>query len=228
MNSLLLIGMLLFVVANLGQIPLPQTDFYLSEEGFYFNPDEGGDWLDHLDTDSVGDCAYHCNMNPSCRTFEYYDDINHCELFQVEPSPQQIGFDPSKLTYLGYVQLHPQLFLAFNKSCDACVNRRYLICYQGLCRCTWQTFWNGKICEKQRYAGKTCNGIDQCRNNPLGLTCNSLPICSATGEKKLEKIHEIIRVFRSRIFSSDLFDESNCDRVLFKHHSQSVLQSSNG
>ena len=196
MNSLLLIGMFLLAVVNLQQTLLPQSDLYLGELGSYFSPDEDGDWLDHLDTDSVGDCAVHCNMNPTCRTFEYYDDINHCELFQVEPSPQQIGFDPSKLTYFGYVQLHPQLFSAFNQPCDACINGRYLICDQGLCRCPWQAFWNGAICEKQRYSGKNCNDTDQCRNYPYNLVCTAVPICSANGEKTVGgKIDERIGMF---------------------------------
>ena len=185
MNSFLLIEVFLFVVVNLQEVPLPQSDIFLGELGSYFSADEGGDWWGELDTDSLSDCAYHCNVDSACRAFNYIDDINHCQLFQVEPSPHQIGYDPLVPSYLGYVQLHPELFSAFNQPCDACVNDRYLICDGGTCQCTWQAFWNGEICEKQRYGGKTCNDSNQCRYDPFNMTCNAVPICSATGETKV-------------------------------------------
>ena len=66
MKSLLLIGMFLFIGVNLQEVPLPQSDIFLGEVGSYFDSNEQGDWLTDLDTDSVGDCAVHCNMNPTC------------------------------------------------------------------------------------------------------------------------------------------------------------------
>ena len=201
--------MFLFVV-DLQEIPLPQSDISLSEAGYYFQPQNGGDWLGTSYLSSVGVCASQCNLDFNCRTFDYNVEPNLCRLFQVEPSPDQIRSDSSLVSQLGVVQLYPELYLAFNQSCEACANDRYLICDQGRCRCPWEAFWNGQICEKQRYAGVTCTRSDQCRDNPYNLTCNTVRICSSAGERlRVQTDFERVFLCSSRILPADLFGESN-------------------
>lgn len=152
----------------------PQSDISLTG-GFTFQPKvDPGEWLDNSITDTVYDCARQCNLQFACRTFVYNAMPYECHLYQVEPDPNQIV--PSSSSILGYVRLTADLYQSHNKSCKFCENDRYLICDPGYCRCPWNAFWNGLICQKQKYAMELCSANDQCRDNPFGLTCNQANI----------------------------------------------------
>ena len=192
----------------------PQSHIVLMGQGYSFEPISDGDWLDDLIIDSFENCAKKCNLDSSCRTFDYDSGSNHCHLYQVEPSENQI-IQGSSNTQLGYIRLTSDLYLSLNKTCQFCENDRYLICFQGYCRCPWNTFWTGSICQKQFYAAERCFGTDQCRDNPYQLTCNSVQICSAKTEGLFSffdtlKNNQMSNQFVSSRFSStNLFTKSN-------------------
>ena len=170
-----------FFSLTFSQMSFPQSHVRIGMLGSYFHSPVSGDWYNNLYTDSFGECAQWCNTDPLCRSFDYNFDPRHCRFFQVEPTEDQIGYNPSFSSQLGYVEHLPEFYGSFSQSCDKCTNNRYLVCISGTCQCTWNTFWNGTACQKQKYAAQVCAGNQQCRDNPYGLTCNLADVCSSNG-----------------------------------------------
>jgi len=154
----------------------------MSDIGYYFASTQGTDWLNDMFVSSLTECIYQCNQDLNCCTFDYNFQPNECRLFQVEPSPGQIMHDSSAVSQVGYVQLFPDLYSAFNQSCDSCLMARYLICVGNTCQCPWNTFWDGSMCQKQKYAAEFCTiNSNECWNNFYNLTCASAPVCTSAG-----------------------------------------------
>ncbi len=173
---------LLFPYPILGQmIDLPQSYIPMSDTGYYFSPTQDTDWLDVILVNSLTECVHQCNQNSLCRTFDYDTQPNTCRLFQVEPSPGQIMYNPSFVSHVGYVQLFPDFYSAINQPCDSSVMTHYLICVGNIFQCPWNTFWDGSTCQKQKYAAEVCTNSNECWNNYYNLTCASAPICTSTG-----------------------------------------------
>jgi hypothetical protein len=171
----------LFIYSAISQIDLPQSHIFISDFGYYFKPIQIGEWLNDMFVSSLEECIHQCNQDPLCRTFDYNVQPNWCRLFEVEPSPEQIIHDLSLISQLGYVQLFSDLYSAFNQTCERCIYERYLICIDDSCQCPWNTFWNGLICQKQKYAGSFCISNNECWTNIYNLTCNLGNICTSAG-----------------------------------------------
>jgi hypothetical protein len=180
-------------------VDLPQSYIVLSDIGYYFEPIQIVEWLDDMFLSSFEECIHQCNENPLCHTFDYNVQPDWCRLFEAEPSPGQITYDSSLISRAGYVQLFPELYSAFNQTCDNCVQERYLFCIQNTCQCSWNSFWDGSICRKQKYAGSSCENDNECRVADYNLTCVVGNVCTSTG--LFFKIVEIIiiDIFHSRL-----------------------------
>ena len=166
---------------TISQLSSPQSHVTIGALGSYFRSPVPADWYNYIYADSFSECAQWCNADPLCRSFDYNVDPHHCRFFQVEPTGDQIGYNPSVSSQLGYVEHLPEFYGSFNQSCEKCANNRYLVCISATCQCTWNTFWNGTACQKQKYAGQVCAGNEQCRDKPYGLTCNLANVCSPNG-----------------------------------------------
>lgn len=154
-----------------------QTDFTLTDESCYFQPAQGADWLDDFLIDTFEQCAFSCHSNKFCRTFDYNVTPKRCRLFQVDPSGNQILCSQFSHARAGIVYLNPKFYNAYNKTCDFCQDDRYLFCINGLCRCSFNAYWDGTICQKQKYAGESCSQDNECRTYPYNLTCNTKSLC---------------------------------------------------
>lgn len=171
----------MFTYSVLSRLDFPQTHISISEVGYYFNPIQTVEWLHDMFVDSFEQCIDQCHQDHLCRTFDYNLEPKWCRLFEVEPSPEQIIYYPSIQSQVGSVQLFSDLYWAFNQTCDYCARSRYLICSNNRCQCPWNTFWDGSICRKQKYAGSLCNNNIECRTYPYNLTCVSVNICTSAG-----------------------------------------------
>jgi len=174
---------ILFVLAYpaVGQIDLPQSHIVISDIGYHFEPIQIVEWLDDMFVSSFQECIHRCNENPLCRTFDYNTEPNWCRLFELEPSPGQIMHDPSRLSQAGYVQLIPNLYSAFNHTCNYCAKERYLFCIQNSCQCSRNCFWDGSVCRKRKYAGSLCENNNECRTADYNLACVLSNVCTSAG-----------------------------------------------
>ena len=172
---------LLLIHLIFGQLEIPQSHIVISDLGYYFKPAQATDWRNDLIVSTFEECVRRCNEDYVCRTFDYNFDSNRCRLFEVDSSPGQIANDPSLRSQVGQVQLLPDFYRAINQTCNHCNTNRYLTCIDDLCQCPWNTFWNGLICEKERYAGEFCTNNKQCRTDTYHLTCVSTKVCTSKG-----------------------------------------------
>jgi hypothetical protein len=169
------------LLANSGRVHarnFPQSHVKLTESGFAVSPQHDADWAGNFACATIEECAFGCNDEPLCRMFDFNVEPGHCRLFQVNLLITRERLSTGRVGVLGLTSV---VYRAFNLTCDMCRDDRYLFCEQDRCRCVWNTFWNGKICLPQRYAGETCDNDGQCRQNPFGLTCNALDVCSWRG-----------------------------------------------
>ena len=179
MSILLMLLMLLYRI--ICQIDLPQSHIVMNDIGSYFLPNQDVEWLDDMLVPSFEECFHQCNQNVDCRTFDYNLTPNECRLFLVEPSPGQIVYNSSLISQAGYVELAWGDYSGYNQTCDQCEQKRYLICDQNMCRCPWNTFWDGSICRKQKYNGDLCNVDDECNSYNYNLRCVLSNVCTSTG-----------------------------------------------
>ncbi len=173
--------LLILTYPTLSQIDLPQSYILMSDLGYYFKPIQTVEWRNDMLISSLTECIHQCNQDFLCRTFDYNVQPNWCRLFQVEPSPGQIIYDSSLISQVGYVQLFSDLYLTFNQTCDYCIRERYLICVDDSCQCPWNTFWDGSICQKQKYAGSFCTSNNECWSYVYNLTCALANLCTSAG-----------------------------------------------
>jgi hypothetical protein len=171
----------MLIYSSVSQIDLPQSHIVLSDIGYYFVPEQTVEWRNDMYVSSLQECILQCNQDPLCCTLDYNTESNWCRLFEVEPSPGQITYDSSYLSQAGYVDLFPDLYLAFNQTCDQCAQERYLFCIEDSCQCSWNSFWDGSICRKQKYAGSLCANNRECRTADYNLTCVLGNVCTSEG-----------------------------------------------
>jgi hypothetical protein len=71
----------------------------------------------------------------------------------------------------------PIFFTAFYQPCSQCSENRYMTCSNNTCQCPLHSFWNGSLCENQRYENASCLNDEWCRNDPFGLICSMSNVC---------------------------------------------------
>ncbi|CAF1139607.1 unnamed protein product, partial [Didymodactylos carnosus] len=154
----------------------------LTNPGIEFQP---ANEIELLSTDinvkSLMICASWCNQNPQCRTFDYQSSSPlRCRLFEGGSSTGTQVNSSSPTSRLGAISYYPELYSAYNQSCNRCQQSRYLLCVNDRCQCPPNTFWNSSMCSNQHYSGLTCQADDWCRQD-LNLTC-FLPTNTCVGE----------------------------------------------
>lgn len=127
-------------------------------------------------------CLKQCNQNPQCRTFDFDTQSTRCRLFEGAASTGQLVASTSLFSQVGSVVFDASQYSAYGLSCDHCQMNRYLLCVNQVCTCPLHTYWNGLLCENQKYAGSSCNLPDECRVESFNLSC-SPKTCSVTGKR---------------------------------------------
>jgi hypothetical protein len=143
-----------------------------------------------------------CNQNVQCRTFDYDSYSLVCRLFEGAVNTGNIISSGSLTSYVGSVQLPPNLFAAFGQQCVQCLNSRYLVCSSNsnnTCQCPENTIWNGVICQNQGYEDTYCSNNQWCRED-VGMNCSNLHFC--TGNMEYTSYH-LIRVDISTKLNSE-------------------------
>lgn len=119
-----------------------------------------------------------CNLNIQCRTFDFDESTLACRLFEGAFETGSV-INNSLTSRVGFLRYFPHHYHAYNQSCSMCLNDRYLICKNQSCTCPMNSFWNGTICENQRYENQSCVNDDWCRFNQLSFKCSSRNLCSS-------------------------------------------------
>jgi hypothetical protein len=118
-----------------------------------------------------------CNGNIQCRTFDYDSSLLVCRLFEGALDTGHI-IPAAPTSRVGSLEYFPTFFSAFLQPCAQCVENRYLTCLNNTCQCPLHSFWNGSVCENQRYENASCMNNEWCRNDPFGLICSASNVCT--------------------------------------------------
>ncbi|CAF0855664.1 unnamed protein product [Adineta steineri] len=153
------------------------SNIHLTNGGCQFQPANPVELLVTLVTPSFLRCGAQCNLNIHCRTFDYNSSSGVCRLFEGASNTGNMTLAMST-SHVGALRLSPSLFNAFGQACLQCIESRFLTCSNNTCQCPRNSFWNGVLCENQRYSGATCNNSQMCRYDTLGLICSASKICT--------------------------------------------------
>ncbi|CAF1230640.1 unnamed protein product [Didymodactylos carnosus] len=150
-----------------------KTDF-----GTSFTPADPIELINTISVSSQIRCAQTCNVNSLCRTFDYDTLSKRCRLFEGEITTGLVNRSAAipSTSRVGSIAYTPQIYLAYNRTCDQCQINRYLLCISNTCQCTPYTYWNGYMCLNQGYNGSVCQNDQWCRNDK-NLTCSSSDFC---------------------------------------------------
>lgn len=152
--------------------------FTLSNTGMKFLPMNTIQLLDTITTSSLKQCAFTCGMLVSyCRAFEYDSSALQCRLVEGDSTTGQIVPSASSSnSIVGTINLIPELFTAYNQSCSQCVNNHFLTCINSTCQCISHSYFDGVMCQLQKFINATCNSTNECRSD-LNLTCLQTSQC---------------------------------------------------
>ena len=168
------------------------TDYFShitkSEPAVEYLPANSIELLSELIVDKYTSCARACSIEPRCRTFDFNSRLYRCRLFEGESSTGAIipSVDPTSL--VGSIVFSPNLYSAYNRTCDYCSVNRYLVCEQQMCQCPQNSFWNGSICLNRMYTNSFCDQNCNCRLAGLNLTCIQANRCTATGNNSRQSL----------------------------------------
>jgi hypothetical protein len=136
-------------------------------------------------------CLMQCNQNLQCRTINYDQSSQMCQLFAGELSTGTLINNASlPFARVGAVRFNTesvsQSYTSYNQTCDRCTSgkNRYVQCWNSTCQCPSQTFWNGQMCQNKMYNGSSCLVSTACRED-LNFTCfNRTRICRSTAGRR--------------------------------------------
>lgn len=164
--------------------PLLGTDYFSriikSDPALEYLPAHSIELLSESLVDKYTRCALACSLDPRCRSFDFNSQIYRCRLFEGESSTGRIISSAYSTSLVGSIALSPNLYSAYNRTCDHCSVNRYLACQKQRCQCPKNLFWDGSICRNQMYANSSCNQNNNCRSADLNLTCVQANRCTPT------------------------------------------------
>ncbi|CAF1470046.1 unnamed protein product, partial [Adineta steineri] len=155
-----------------------QSFIDLSQLGLEFIPvDENLLLLVDINADSIMICSKICFSNIYCRTFNFNIQSKRCRLYEgdIENTGSIIN-SQSIQSVVGTIKLTIDDFIDYGRPCSFCENKPYLICMNFTCQCQSHSFFNGSICQSQKFIGGLCTNDIQCRND-INLTCLSTMQC---------------------------------------------------
>nr|ACD54714.1 NHL repeat containing hypothetical protein RRC374-like protein [Adineta vaga] len=158
-----------------------QSTIILSNNGLEFVPiDEEALLLFKINTSSIQSCTKICHSTVHCRIFDYDDQTDRCRIFEGDIITMgSIVISSFSHSYVGLIQLDSEHFIHHGRSCSFCEGSRYLICINSTCQCQANTFFNGLICQSQKFVGAKCNNVKECRLD-RNYTCLPRKQCGPT------------------------------------------------
>ena len=146
----------------------------MTPAGYEFRPKYSS--IQSLGTRSVSStirCARACLLTLGCRTFDYdKSGAGRCRLYEADQTNGQ-NVASSATSIVGSVSITQQQFSSFNRTpCSTyCTNHLYLSCNtNNTCQCAARTYWDGSVCQLQKFTGASCTKNEQCRGD-LGYVC---------------------------------------------------------
>ncbi|CAF1471904.1 unnamed protein product, partial [Adineta steineri] len=155
-----------------------QSFIDLSQLGLEFIPvDENLLLLVDINADSIMICSKICFSNIYCRTFNFNIQSKRCRLYEgdIENTGSIIN-SQSIQSVVGTIKLTIDDFIDYGRPCSFCENKPYLICMNFTCQCQSHSFFNGSMCQSQKFIEGLCTNDIQCRND-INLTCLSTMQC---------------------------------------------------
>ena len=146
----------------------------MTPAGYEFQPKNAS--LQFLTTRYVSSslrCAQACVSTLSCRTFDYDSSgSSRCRLYEADQTTGE-NIPSVSSSLVGSLSLTDQQFTSFNQNpCSTyCDNNLYLSCgANDTCQCAARTYWDGSVCQLQKFIGTSCLSDSECRGD-LGLVC---------------------------------------------------------
>ncbi|CAF4027929.1 unnamed protein product, partial [Adineta steineri] len=155
-----------------------QSFINLSQLGLEFIPtNENLLLLLDINADSIIICSTICFSNIYCRTFNFNMQSKRCRLYEGDiDNTGSIINSHSIQSVVGTIKLTADNFIDYGHPCSFCENKPYLICMNSICQCQSHSFYNGSICQSQKFIGGSCTNDIECRND-INLTCLSTMQC---------------------------------------------------
>lgn len=159
--------------------PIFESSFKITAFGTVFQPRHPNELLVPLSNSrSLMRCLMQCNENLQCRTINYDQSSQMCQLFEGELSTGILITNTSlPFARAGAMRFNTtsvsQSYTSYNRTCDRCGSgeNRYVQCWNSSCRCPSKTFWNGQLCQNKMYSGSSCLASTACRED-LNISCS--------------------------------------------------------
>ena len=156
-----------------------ESAFKITAFGTVFRPRHPNELLVPLSSSrSLMRCLMQCNQNLQCRTINYDQSSQICQLFEGELSTGTLIINTSlPFARASAVRFNTesvsQSYTSYNQTCDRCTSgeNRYVRCWNSTCQCPSKTFWNSKICQNKMHSGSSCLVSAACRED-LTFTCS--------------------------------------------------------
>ncbi|CAF0748193.1 unnamed protein product [Adineta steineri] len=155
-----------------------QSFINLSQLGLEFIPiNENLLLLVDINADSIIICSKICFSNTYCQTFNFNIQSKRCRLYEGDiDNTGSVIISQSIQLVVGTIKLTTDDFIDYGRPCSFCENKPYLVCMNSTCQCQSHSFYNGSICQSQKFLGGSCTNDIQCRND-VNLTCLSTMQC---------------------------------------------------
>ena len=150
-----------------------QSSIVFSDFGMEYLPvDTQALFLYEIGADSVTTCGQQCHLTDNCRVFDFDSQSNRCRIYDGDTnSIGTITVSSSSESVVGSIELMPEQFVHRGEPCSFCEGSRYLRCVNSTCQCPSYTFYDGSVCQSQRFLDGVCDDDTHCRDG-FNLTCS--------------------------------------------------------